>query len=64
NPKCVIKGNYDKNSSLSNYYFPGCPQYEFTIVEKDLGENWFCTEKEAQAAGFTKAKNCPEGKFN
>ena len=60
NPKCVIKGNTDKNSTLKNYYYPGCPQYEFTIVEKDLGENWFCTEKEAQKAGFTKAKNCPE----
>jgi micrococcal nuclease len=59
-PKCVIKGNYDKNSTLSNYYFPGCPQYDFTIVEKDLGESWFCTEKQAQEAGFTKAKNCPE----
>lgn len=62
NPKCNIKGNTDKNSNLKNYYFPGCPQYEFTIVEKDLGESWFCTEKEAQNAGFTKAKNCPEKK--
>lgn len=60
NLSCVIKGNTDKNSNLRNYYFPGCPQYEFTIVEKDLGENWFCTEKEAREAGFTKAKNCPE----
>lgn len=63
NPKCVIKGNTDKNSNMRNYYFPGCPQYEFTIVEKDLGENWFCTEKEAQTAGFTRAKNCPERKY-
>lgn len=62
NPKCNIKGNTDKNSTLKNYYFPGCPQYEFTIVEKDLGEAWFCSEKEAQKAGFTKAKNCPEKK--
>lgn len=60
NPKCIIKGNTDKNSNLRNYYYPGCPQYEFTIVEKDLGESWFCTEKEAQKAGFTRAKNCPE----
>jgi len=59
NPKCNIKGNIDKNSDRVNYYYPGCPQYEFTIVEKDLGEDWFCTEKEAQKAGFTKAKNCP-----
>jgi len=59
NPKCNIKGNTDKNSAMKNYYYPGCPQYEFTIVEKDLGEDWFCSEKEAQKAGFTKAKNCP-----
>lgn len=60
NPKCQIKGNTDKNSNRRNYYFPGCPQYEFTIVEKDLGEGWFCTEKEAQNAGFTRAENCPK----
>lgn len=59
NPKCNIKANIDKNSDRRNYYFPGCPQYEFTIVEKDTGENWFCTEKEAQNAGFTRALNCP-----
>lgn len=59
NPKCNIKGNIDKNSDRNNYYFPGCPQYEFTVVEKDTGEDWFCTETEARQAGFTKAKNCP-----
>jgi hypothetical protein len=59
NPKCNIKGNIDKNSTKRLYYYPGCAQYEFTIVEKDLGENWFCTEKEAQAAGFTRSQTCP-----
>ncbi len=59
NPKCNIKGNIDKNSDRRNYYFPGCAQYEFTIIEKDIGENWFCTEKEAQKAGFTRSKTCP-----
>jgi endonuclease YncB( thermonuclease family) len=59
NPKCNIKGNIDKNSDRINYYFPGCAQYEFTIVEKDTGESWFCTEKEAQKAGFTRSKTCP-----
>lgn len=59
NPKCNIKGNHDKNSGAKKYYYPGCAQYEFTIVEKDIGENWFCTEKEAQNAGYTKAATCP-----
>lgn len=58
NPKCNIKGNTDKNSTAKNYYYPGCAQYEFTIIEKDLGEAWFCTEKEAQKAGFTRAATC------
>lgn len=57
-PKCIIKGNIDDNSDRRNYYLPTCAQYKFTIVEKDMGENWFCTEKEAAAAGFTKAKTC------
>lgn len=55
---CVIKGNIDNNSDRKNYYTPGCAQYKFTIVEKDMGEGWFCTEKEAIAAGFTRAKTC------
>lgn len=59
NAKCVIKGNLDQNSGRKIYYFPGCSQYEFTIVEKDIGEDWFCTEKEAQEAGFVRSKTCP-----
>lgn len=59
NPECNIKGNIDKNSTRRNYYFPGCAQYNFTIVEKDIGEAWFCTEEEAIKAGFTRAKTCP-----
>jgi endonuclease YncB( thermonuclease family) len=60
NPKCTIKGNIDKNSAKNNrkYYLPNCAQYQFTLVEEDLGEGWFCTEKEAQSAGFVKAETC------
>lgn len=60
NPKCNIKGNIDDNSDRRNYYFPGCAQYDFTIVEKDMGEGWFCSEKEAQKAGYTRSKTCPD----
>ncbi len=59
NEKCNIKGNIDQNSGRKLYYFPGCSQYKFTIVEKDIGEDWFCSEKEAQEAGFVRAKSCP-----
>lgn len=58
NPKCNIKGNIDDNSDRRNYYFPGCAQYDFTVVEKNMGEGWFCTEKEAQKAGYTRSKTC------
>jgi len=60
NPNCRIKGNIDKNSGLKKYYFPGCAQYEFTIIEKDLGESWFCREEEAGKAGFNRAETCPK----
>lgn len=58
NPKCNIKANIDKSTKTRLYYLPGCVQYKTTIVEKDLGEDWFCSEAEAQAAGFTRADTC------
>lgn len=58
-PKCSIKGNIDKSNGKKTYHFPGCSGYESNvIVEKDLGEQWFCSEKEAKAAGFVKSENC------
>lgn len=58
NPKCIIKGNIDKSTDTHIYYIPGCAQYTFTIVEKDIGEQWFCRESEAKKAGYVKSKNC------
>lgn len=58
NPKCNIKGNIDKSTNTKIYYVPGCAQYEYAIVEKDLGEQFFCSEKEAKAGGYVKSKNC------
>ena len=64
NPQCIIKGNMDVNdSSIKRYHFPGCAQYDFAIVEKDKGEQWFCTEAEAKEAGYVKSKRCPDKKF-
>jgi len=61
NPECNIKGNIDNNNrAIKRYYFPGCAQYQFAIVEKDLGEDWFCSEEEAQKAGYVRAKSCPK----
>jgi endonuclease YncB( thermonuclease family) len=58
NPKCIIKGNMDDATDEKRYYIPGCAQYAFTIVELDVGEAWFCSEKEARAAGYVKADTC------
>jgi endonuclease YncB( thermonuclease family) len=57
-PKCLIKGNIRRENNKKYYFFPGCSEYERTIVEKDIGESWFCSEKEAGKAGFSKAANC------
>lgn len=61
---CVVKGNIQKRSGEVGaggekyYFFPGCSEYEATVVEKEEGEAWFCTEKEAVEAGYLKGKNC------
>lgn len=57
NPQCVIKGNIDEKGRKL-YYSPGCAQYKFVVVEKDIGEEWFCSEEEAQKAGFSRAATC------
>lgn len=62
-PKCIIKGNISRADGSKTYHFPGCSEYSAVIVEKDLGEQWFCAEKEALQAGFTKAQNCFGKKF-
>lgn len=56
NPKCLIKGNHGERDDI--YSFPGCGSYPNTILELDEGDVWFCTEAQAQQAGFTKAVNC------
>ena len=48
----------DDATDEKRYYVPDCAQYAFTIVELDVGEQWFCGEKEAKAAGYTKAETC------
>lgn len=56
NPTCVIKGNIDRLKKI--YHIPGCTQYPFAVVEEDIGEQWFCSEKEAREAGYTKSERC------
>jgi endonuclease YncB( thermonuclease family) len=46
---CVIKGNRGSNGWI--YHLPGMPYYERTKAEE-----MFCTEAEAQAAGYRRAR--------
>ena len=59
NPKCNIKGNIGKHDRKKYYHLPVCAEYNRTVVELHLGEQWFCSEKEAIKEGYTKSKNCP-----
>jgi len=51
---CLIKGNISQNGRI--YHVPGSPSYESTKVEESKGERWFCSEAEAQAAGWRAPK--------
>lgn len=58
-PECNIKGNIHARRKTKIYHLPECPNYKATKVETFRGENWFCSQEEAEKAGFTMAKNCP-----
>ena len=34
------------------YHTPDSPWYELTEIDTETGERWFCTEREAQEAGW------------
>ena len=55
-PSCNIKGNV-RNGKI--YYLPDCGVYHNTSVQLYMGDRWFCSEKEAIAAGFRKPAQCP-----
>lgn len=57
-PSCTIKGNIN-SSGEKIYHVVGCGSYSQTKIDEPRGERWFCTEEEAVAAGWRKAKNCP-----
>ena len=58
NPKCAIKGSINPATKEKNYTMPSCDRYALTVVEKYKGEDWYCTEKAARLAGYTKSPNC------
>lgn len=58
NKNCLIKGQISFANGAKTYRLPGCRDYEQTVIQRFRGEDYFCTEKEAQKAGFTKASTC------
>ena len=57
NPSCTIKGNISA-SGEKIYHLQGCGSYTKTTIDESRGERWFCTEADAQSAGWRRALNC------
>jgi len=53
---CDIKGNISHSSGEKIFHVPGQQHYENTVVNPNSGERWFCSEEEAIANGWRKAK--------
>lgn len=51
---CQIKGNISDKGRV--YHLPGTRSYAATRINPARGEKWFCTEAEAVAAGWRRAK--------
>ena len=56
NPDCEIKGNISRGGERI-YHVPGQDYYAKTRISPTKGERWFCSEAEARAAGWRKARN-------
>lgn len=55
-PACNIKGNISIDSGRRIYHMPGQTFYRQTVIRPQYGERWFCSEDEARAAGWVKAR--------
>ena len=52
---CAIKGNISGHGQI--YHLPGSHSYPATRIDEAQGERWFCTEAQAQAAGWRAARD-------
>ncbi len=55
NSNAVIKGNVNSQTGERIYHVPGGMFYNVTPIKPDEGDRWFCTEAEAQAAGWQRS---------
>jgi len=54
-PSCKIKGNISYSGGEQIYHIPGQRDYADTKIRWSDGERWFCSETDAQAAGWRRA---------
>ena len=54
---CTIKGNINSKGEKIYHVDGKSPSYDDTVVDESAGERWFCSESEAQAAGWRAPKN-------
>jgi hypothetical protein len=52
---CNIKGNVSTRGERI-YHVPGQKYYNDTRISRSHGEQWFCSEEEARAAGWRRSK--------
>ena len=52
---CNIKGNVSTQGERI-YHMPGQRYYDKTRISASHGERWFCSEAEAQAAGWRRSR--------
>lgn len=57
-PECTIKGNISEKGYGKNYFLEGCPNYSRIKVDSRKGESYFCSERDAKKAGFTRSDSC------
>jgi endonuclease YncB( thermonuclease family) len=61
-PRCTIKAKFAVRARVTGnvgiYHLQGCRSYAATTKP----DRWFCTEDDAQAAGFRRAYNCRASK--
>jgi endonuclease YncB( thermonuclease family) len=53
--QCLIKGNISQSGERI-YHVPGGAFYDRTVINEAQGERWFCSEAEAQAAGWRRSR--------
>ena len=52
---CDIKGNVSSNGS-KRYHVPETVFYDSVKIDESKGERWFCSEEDAEKAGWKKAQ--------